>query len=338
MNAHSALTCPPELTERAITTADGVRLAVHDLNPRRPTATVVLLHGLCLNQASWALQVGYLTQRWGPRLRIVTYDHRGHGLSTRAPISTYTIDQLADDLTSVITALDIKSPLTLVTHSMGGMAALAYLCRPVAQRPIDPTGLVLVATAARKLNQRGLGRLLSTPATAALAYAATHTPEHILHRLVTPLCVTLAPIRGRLPAATIAATALTALTTTDTSTAIGYLPSLRNFDIYQGLSAIRARTVVVSGGGDPLTPPQHAHELAAAIPNAVHLHVPTAGHMLPQQAPNVVNHAIEHATELAPKPRNTTASRTSTSRTRPNPPRAPRHLQPPGDAALPGVG
>jgi hypothetical protein len=34
-------------------------------------------------------------------------------------------------------------------------------------------------------------------------------------------------------------------------------------------------TVIVSGGVDPLTPPQHAHDLAAAIPNAVHLHVPT---------------------------------------------------------------
>lgn len=338
MNAHSPLTCPPELTERAITTVDGVRLAVHDLNPRHPTATVVLLHGLCLSQASWALQVCYLSQRWGPRVRIVTYDHRGHGLSTCAPVGTYTIDQLADDLTSVIAALDIQTPLTLVTHSMGGMAALAYLCRPAAQRPIDPSGLVLVATAARKLSQRGLGRLLSTPATAALAHVATHTPEHVLHRLVTPLCVTLALIRGHLPAATIAATALTALTATATSTAIGYLPSLRNYDVYQALPAIRARTVIVSGGVDPLTPPQHAHELAAAIPNAVHLHVPTAGHMLPQQAPNVVNNAIEHAAELAPKPKNTTASRTSTSRTRPNPPRAPRHLQPPVDAPLPGVG
>ena len=229
----------------------------------------------------------------GPRIRIVTYDHRGHGSSTCAPIRTYTIDQLADDLAAVITALDVQPPLTLVAHSMGAMAALTYLCRPASQRPIDPSGLVLVATAARKLGQRGLGRLLSTPATAALAHIAAHTPEHILHSLVAPLCVTLAPIRSHLPAATIAATALTALTTTATSTAIGYLPSLRSYDIYPGLPAIRARTVIISGGVDPLTPPQHAHELAAAIPNALHLHVPTAGHMLPQQVPNVVNHAIE---------------------------------------------
>jgi pimeloyl-ACP methyl ester carboxylesterase len=331
MNAHSPLTCPPELTERAITTVDGVRLAVRDLNPRHPTATVVLLHGLCLNQASWALQVRYLTQRWGPRVRIVTYDHRGHGLSTCAPIGTYTIDQLADDLASVIAALDIQTPLTLVTHSMGGMAALTYLCRPASQRPIDPSGLVLVATAARKLSERGLGRLLSTPATAALANVAAHTPEHILHSLVAPLCVTLAPIRSHLPAATIAATALTALTTTATSTAIGYLPTLRSYDVYPALPAIRARTVIISGGVDPLTPPQHAHELAAAIPNALHLHVPTAGHMLPQQVPNVVNQAIEHAAGLPPKPKNATASRIRA-------PSRPTRRQPHVGALLPGTG
>jgi pimeloyl-ACP methyl ester carboxylesterase len=151
------------------------------------------------------------------------------------------------------------------------------------------------------------------------------------------VCVTLAPIRDHLPAASIAATALSALTTTATSTAIGYLPSLRSYDRYRILPAIRARTVIVSGGVDPLTPPQHAHELAAAIPNAVHLHVPNAGHMLPQQAPNVVNHAIEHATGLAPKPKNASASRISRSTIRPNPP-GPAPRQPPVGARLPGVG
>lgn len=319
MNGPPQPACPSKLTKRIITTVDGVRLAVCDLHPRHPKTTVVLLHGLCLSQASWSLQVGYLTQRWGPHVRILTYDHRGHGSSDCAPVSTYTIDQLADDLECVITALEVQTPLTLVAHSMGGMAALAYLCRPASQRPIDPSGLVLIATAARKLSQRGLGRLLSTPTTAALAQLAAHTPEHILHRLITPLCVTLAPMRNRLPAATVAATTLTALTTTATSTAIGYLPSLRAYDLYPTLPAIRARTVIVSGGVDRLIPPQHAHELATAIPHAVHLHVPTAGHMLPQQAPHVVNHAIEQAGGLALKPKNVSRARISRPTTRPNP-------------------
>ncbi|CQD24316.1 alpha/beta hydrolase [Mycobacterium lentiflavum] len=138
MNEHSQLACSPKLTERAITTVDGARLAVRDLNPRYPTATIVLLHGLCLSQESWSLQVCHLTQRWGPSIRIVTYDHRGHGSSTCAPIRTYTIERLADDLAAVTTALDIQPPLTLVAHSMGGLAAYCVNVRYVRGEPLSP--------------------------------------------------------------------------------------------------------------------------------------------------------------------------------------------------------
>jgi pimeloyl-ACP methyl ester carboxylesterase len=78
-------------------------------------------------------------------------------------MNSYRIDQLADDLAQVLIALDVTGPLTLVGHSMGAMTALAYLGRPAAERPVEPHGLVLVATAAGKLAERGLGRLLATP-------------------------------------------------------------------------------------------------------------------------------------------------------------------------------
>ena len=74
------------------------------------------------------------------------------------------IDRLAADLDEVLTALNVTAPLTLVGHSMGAMAALAYLSRPARERSVDPHGLVLVAAAAGKLAQRGLGRLLGTRA------------------------------------------------------------------------------------------------------------------------------------------------------------------------------
>ena len=59
----------------------------------------------------------------------------------------------------------MRCPLVTFTgHSMGGMAALSYLGLPCRRRPIDPTALVLVATAAGGLAHRGIGRLLATPA------------------------------------------------------------------------------------------------------------------------------------------------------------------------------
>ncbi|OBF30822.1 hypothetical protein A5724_22660 [Mycobacterium sp. ACS1612] len=71
-------------TERIVVVRDGVRLAVRDHGPRHPEATVVLLHGLCLDKGSWADQIRQLTRQWGDRIRIISYDHRCHGRSDSA--------------------------------------------------------------------------------------------------------------------------------------------------------------------------------------------------------------------------------------------------------------
>jgi pimeloyl-ACP methyl ester carboxylesterase len=76
------------------------------------------------------------------------------------------------------------------------------------------------------------------------------------------------------------------------ATAVGFLPSLRGYNQYATLASIHARTVVISGGADPLTPPARTVDLADGICGAQHVHVPDAGHMLPRQAPQVINDAI----------------------------------------------
>ncbi|MGH3970393.1 MAG: alpha/beta fold hydrolase, partial [Mycobacterium sp.] len=160
------------------------------------------------------------------------------------------------------------------------------------------TGLVLVATAAGKLTQHGLGRLLAAPGAATLLHLATQAPEHLLRILIKPICATLSHLGDHLAATTLASVTLTALTTTPPTTALGFLPALRAYNLYPTLPAIRARTFIVSGDVDPLTPPAHSRDLAAAIPGARHISVPGAGHMLPQQAPAVIHRAICQA--LAP--------------------------------------
>jgi pimeloyl-ACP methyl ester carboxylesterase len=280
-----------------VTTADGVQLAVRDYDPPTRTHTVVFLHGFCLSRTSWARQIDYLLRRYGDGTRIIAYDHRGHGGSNAAPIGTYRIDRLAADLDEVLTALNVTAPLTVVGHSMGAMAALAYLSRRANERRVDPQGLVLVAAAAGKLAQRGLGRLLGTPATPLLFKLIKRAPDPTLKMLAAPVCAGLSRWCGCGPAhrATLAATAAAALATTPVSTAIGFLPTFRDYDVYRTLGSVRAHTVVVSGGTDPLTPPAHSRELAGAIPGAAHLHVPYAGHMLQHEAPHVINHAIRQA-------------------------------------------
>jgi pimeloyl-ACP methyl ester carboxylesterase len=122
-----------------------VRLAVHDYGSRDAAHTVVLLHGLCLTAQSWHAPIRGLIRTWGDSVRIISYDHRGHGESDGAPMSTCRIDQLAADLTDVLIDLNVGGLVTLVGHSMGGMTALTC------SRPVQPHGLVLVAAAAGRL-------------------------------------------------------------------------------------------------------------------------------------------------------------------------------------------
>lgn len=276
-----------------VMTDDGVPLAVHDSGPKTAQRTVVFLHGLCLSRASWAGQIAHLSRRYGSSVRVISYDHRGHGRSGPAPMSTYRVERLAEDLAQVLTKTQVSGKVTLVGHSMGGMTALAYWGRQ--DRPVEPDGLVLVATAAGRLAERGLGRLLATPVTAALSGLVEHTPDHVFRAIVGPVCATLGHWRRGGQSAALAAVTVTALTSTPLPTAVGFLHSLRGYDQYAALAGIRARTVVVSGGMDPLIAPVHGRDLAAGIRGAQHLHLPRAGHMLPQQAPYVLNEAIRRA-------------------------------------------
>jgi pimeloyl-ACP methyl ester carboxylesterase len=65
--------------------------------------------------------------------------------------------------------------------------------------------------------------------------------------------------------------------------------------VYDALASITAKTIVVSGGADLLTPASHSRDMAAAIPGAIHLHHPTAGHLLLQDAAECVSDAISRA-------------------------------------------
>ncbi|HET6732073.1 alpha/beta fold hydrolase [Mycobacterium sp.] len=286
-------------TERTVTVRDGVRLAVRDQDPLDAEVTVVLLHGLCLEQGSWAGQIRHLTRQWGSRIRIISYDHRGHGRSDSAPTSTYFIEQLAADLADVLAALDVTGPLTLVGHSMGGMVALAYLGLPPADRPVEPHGVVLVATAAGRLAEHGVARLLASPATDVLCKFATRAPQRAVRLLTKPVRATLAFQVGTHARATLASLFDTAMAAASLTTAVGFLPGLRSYDQYATLDSIRARTTIISGGADFVTPPSHSRSMAAAIPGATHVHIPRAGHMLPHEASHAVTDAISRTIDTS---------------------------------------
>ena len=283
---------------RTATTSDGVSLSVRDYGSRDPAHTVVLLHGLCLTKDSWTIPIDHLLRQYGDNIRIISYDHRGHGDSAAAPMRTYRVDRLAADLADLLAALGVAGPLTLAGHSMGGMVALAYLGRPAGQRPVQPDGLILVATAAGKLAERGLGRLLARPATDIFYELAQRAPraalEHAFRALARPVCGVLVRYGGYGTASRDLSVAVSAaaINATPIATKAGFLHALRHYDQYQTLSSITATTVVVSGGADRLTPSSHARDLADGIRGATLMYRPAASHMLLDEVPHVISNAI----------------------------------------------
>ncbi|MEU6549722.1 alpha/beta hydrolase [Streptomyces sp. NPDC046915] len=110
-----------------ITTPDGTRVAYRDHTPpgarpgRRP---VLLLHGLAGHMAEW----DDLTARLlADGHRVVTYDARGHGDSTRTPPDMTRAAAVADAVT-LINHLHL-APATLIGQSLGGLTALLLAAR-----------------------------------------------------------------------------------------------------------------------------------------------------------------------------------------------------------------
>ncbi|MEK8033713.1 alpha/beta hydrolase [Ideonella sp. DXS29W] len=102
---------------------DGTALYYKDWGPKNGPV-VVFSHGWPLSSDSWESQMLFLAEQG---YRVVAHDRRGHGRSGQ-PWAGNHMDQYADDLASVIEALDLKG-VTLVGFSTGGGEVARYIGR-----------------------------------------------------------------------------------------------------------------------------------------------------------------------------------------------------------------
>lgn len=103
-----------------------IELYYEDQGSGRP---VVLVHGWPLNGASWEKQTVALLDAG---YRIITYDRRGFGKSSR-PATGYEYDTFAADLDALISALDL-SDISLIGFSMGTGEVARYCATYGTQR------------------------------------------------------------------------------------------------------------------------------------------------------------------------------------------------------------
>ncbi|WCT74424.1 alpha/beta hydrolase [Sphingomonas naphthae] len=104
-----------------VTTADGTRIFYRDFGQGQP---IVFSHGWPLNADAWDGQMLFLSQNG---FRVIAHDRRGHGRSDQ-PATGNEMDTYADDLATVIDALDLTDAI-LVGHSTGGGEISRYVGR-----------------------------------------------------------------------------------------------------------------------------------------------------------------------------------------------------------------
>lgn len=117
---------------QVVRTPDGVDLHVevdekHDYEPLDPTAlvapddlTIVLVHGYALDLDCWHYQRRHLRGR----ARLVLYDQRSHGRSTKSESDLSRIPQLSLDLAQILDEVVPPGPVIVIGHSMGGITIM----------------------------------------------------------------------------------------------------------------------------------------------------------------------------------------------------------------------
>jgi pimeloyl-ACP methyl ester carboxylesterase len=268
---------------RVVTTPDGAELAVWDLGGERASAPVVVLpHCWGCSHEIW-LPVARRLRDQGHR--VVLYDQRGHGLSTRGGASL-TVETLAHDLEAVLEATDVRD-VVLAGHSMGGMTVMSLATyRPNVLRA-RAKAAVLVATSATAV-RAGLGspELAGTVISSPLVTRAMQSRNgHLLVRSV----FGTRPVRAHMELTRDIFAACDGSVRGDFAVSMGYM------DMLEGIANIEVPTTVMVGTRDTLTVPKKANQMVAAIAGARLVTLKGRGHMLPLEDPDAVTDEIVRA-------------------------------------------
>jgi len=276
-------------------TFDGLRLDVRTYGPEDVPVTVVLAHCWTLNQEDWHYQVRALQREFGHRIRVVTWDHRGHGGSDSAPKSACTIENLARDMADVIETYAPTGKLVIGGHSIGGMTVMAL----AEQRPevFDRVVAALfVATSSGQLDTVTLGLPEMGPFVRAqiprmLAFRSRTLTKRARRRApIIERRVVARFLFGRPMRLSDAALTVDGIINSAPATMVGFYEDCMHHDRADALKVLDGvPTHVLVGTRDVLTPPAHARRIADHVEGAVLTVVPDAGHMLPLERDELVS-------------------------------------------------
>ena len=236
---------------------------------------VLLIHGFPLDHTMWRGQIEALSDRY----RVIAPDLRGFGESG-VTAGTVTMRDMADDLVSLLDALQIGEPVTVGGLSMGGYVAFQF----VHDHPERVRALMLCDTRAGADTAAGIAARRDTAERLLRegpAFLAESMPSKVLS----------AATLGAMPEL-VAAIRRTFLVQSSAGLAAASRGMGERSDASGWLAEIRCPTLVVVGRDDTVSPPAEMASMAGAIRGARLVEIPAAGHLSPLEQPAAVTHTM----------------------------------------------
>jgi len=244
----------------------------YDITGPDDEPVLVLSNSLGSTGAMWDPQVPTLARR----LRVVRYEHRGHGGSP-VPPGPYSLDDLGADALALLDRLGLEH-VHWCGLSLGGMVGM-WLAINAPER-IDR--LVLCCTSARL----GPPEMWAQRAETVRAEGVEAVADAGIGRWLTEDFI------AREPEKTAAVRAM--LVATPDEGYAGCCAAIEHMDLIPELGAVRAPTLVIAVRQDPATPPEHGERIGAGIPGA-RLELVDAAHLATIEQPVVMTDLIaEH--------------------------------------------
>jgi 3-oxoadipate enol-lactonase len=227
---------------------------------------LVLSHAMGAALAMWEPQMARLSEV----LRVVRYDHRGHGASP-VPPGPNGFSELGLDVLQLLDRLELPQ-VFFAGISLGGMVGLWL----AANAPERVDRLVVCCSAARMPrpeDYRARAQLVRTRGIAAIA-------DTVLGRWFTPGFATREPKK-------VAAIRAMVLSTPPEGYA-GCCEALAEMDLREDLPQVNAPTLVIAAAQDQSTPPPLSEEIVRGIPGAELSVIDGAAHLANVEQPDIV--------------------------------------------------
>lgn len=222
----------------------------------------VFVHGAGGNSLLWKRTLQYLSG--GSKAYAV--DLPGH---PSGEITCKTVDQYAEALHEFIRENRLAAPV-VCGHSMGGAVSLTLALT----HQDEIGGLMLVSTGAKL----GVAREIID--------GLRGGPMRAIESVITPWSFNSIDLGlGR--------EARAALSVSNLPVFLNDYLACQGFDVRARLSEIAARTLVVCGDKDRMTPPGWSHYLGANIRGAVLYFVKDSGHMIPLEKPEALARVVQ---------------------------------------------